>query len=208
MVQKDYYQILGLNHNVSEEEIKRAYRKLALQYHPDHHPDDSESEEKFREISEAYAVLSDAKKRREYDRFGHDSFKCKYTTEDIFSHFANEGLFKEFGVEFDKYVLRQFFCGKRGRGCGRRRANFFGRRFFQEPLEGNSEYEEIDQIYDLPLTPQEAFYGTRKEIVIKRGQNEQRFHIQIPPGVSSGTRLSLVLDEFVEKNVYMEVKII
>jgi len=70
VLQKDYYQILGLNRNASEDEIKRAYRKLALKYHPDHNPGDPKSEERFKEIGEAHAVLSDPEKRKEYDQFG------------------------------------------------------------------------------------------------------------------------------------------
>jgi curved DNA-binding protein len=124
MYQKDYYQILDLNRNASEEEIKRAYRKLALKCHPDHHPEDSESEEKFKEISEAYAVLSDPEKRREFNRFGYAGFERRYTREDVFRNFNSEEILRGFGFEFERFIFRQSFCGKRGRGCGRRRAKF------------------------------------------------------------------------------------
>jgi molecular chaperone DnaJ len=68
---RDYYEVLGVSRNASEQEIKSAYRKLAMQHHPDRNPDDPDAEEKFKEASEAYAVLSDAEKRAAYDRFGH-----------------------------------------------------------------------------------------------------------------------------------------
>jgi molecular chaperone DnaJ len=68
---RDYYDILGVARGASEQEIKSAYRKLALQYHPDRNPGNSEAEEKFKEAAEAYSVLSDAQKRVNYDRFGH-----------------------------------------------------------------------------------------------------------------------------------------
>ena len=69
--QKDYYEILGVSRTATEEELKKAYRKLALKYHPDRNPGDKQAEEKFKEINEAYAVLSDSEKRQRYDRFGH-----------------------------------------------------------------------------------------------------------------------------------------
>ena len=68
---RDYYEVLGVDKNASETEIKRAYRKVAKKYHPDMNPGDKEAEAKFKEASEAYAVLSDADKRRQYDQFGH-----------------------------------------------------------------------------------------------------------------------------------------
>jgi molecular chaperone DnaJ len=71
---KDYYELLGVSRSASEEEIKKAYRKLALQYHPDRNPGDKQSEEKFKEVSEAYQILSDAEKRAKYDQYGHAAF--------------------------------------------------------------------------------------------------------------------------------------
>jgi DnaJ-class molecular chaperone len=68
---RDYYEVLGIAKGASEEEIKKAYRKMAIQYHPDKNPGDKASEEKFKEVSEAYEVLSDATKRQQYDQFGH-----------------------------------------------------------------------------------------------------------------------------------------
>ena len=69
---RDYYEVLGVSKDASAEELKRAYKKLAIKYHPDKNPGDKEAEEKFKEAAEAYDVLSDANKRSQYDRFGHD----------------------------------------------------------------------------------------------------------------------------------------
>jgi DnaJ-class molecular chaperone len=80
----EYYQILGVAKTATADEIKKAYRKLALKYHPDKNPDNKEAEEKFKEISEAYAVLSDTEKRQQYDTFGSAGFRQRYSQEDIF----------------------------------------------------------------------------------------------------------------------------
>ena len=208
MLQKDYYQMLGLNRDASEDEIKRAYRKLALQYHPDHHPDDPKSEEKFKEVSEAYAILSDLKKRKEYDQFGHTGFKRRYTTEDIFSDLNFEELFREFAFGFGNQVFREFFCEKRGRGCGHRRAKFLRRTFFQEFVQDFSEREEVDEIYELPLTPREAYWGTEKQIIIDAMGEQKKFLIQIPRGLRPGTLLRVVLIESKDVEILLRVRII
>jgi curved DNA-binding protein len=208
MYQKDYYQILGLNRNASEDEIKKAYRKLALRYHPDHHPDDPKSEEKFKEISEAYAVLGDPEKRREFNQFGYAGFKRRVTREDVFRDFNLEEILREFGFEFEKFILHKSFCGKRGRGCGRRRAKFTHMGFFDGYANDPFYREEIDQIYDLPLTPQEALYGTKKEIIVETGISQKRYSIQIPPGAGPNTRLSLTLEELGQGEIQFRVKII
>ena len=75
MAKRDYYEILGVSSDVSEGDLKKAYRRLAMKCHPDRNPGDAEAEAKFKELSEAYEVLSDAEKRAAYDRYGHDAFE-------------------------------------------------------------------------------------------------------------------------------------
>ncbi len=135
---KDYYEILGISRNASDEEIKKAYRRLALKYHPDRNPEDPHAEEKFKEIAEAYAVLSDPQKRAEYDRFG--------TVGDFSSNFDFSSPFQDL---FDD-LFSTFFGGSRGGGRRKR-----GRR-------GS------DLRYDLKLTFEEAIFGTKKTLTFKR----------------------------------------
>ena len=105
-MKRDYYEVLGVERSATIEEVKKSYRKLALQYHPDRNPDDKASEEKFKEATEAYEVLSDTDKRTRYDRFGHEGvrnsdFGHYQNANDIFSHFADifgggGGIFEQF----------------------------------------------------------------------------------------------------------------
>ena len=98
---RDYYEVLGVSKNADAAEIKKAYRKLALQYHPDKNPGNKEAEEKFKEAAEAYDVLSNEEKRRRYDQFGHagmggaGGFGGGMSMDDIFSHFGD--IFGSFG---------------------------------------------------------------------------------------------------------------
>ncbi|WP_297671484.1 molecular chaperone DnaJ [uncultured Desulfovibrio sp.] len=93
MMERDYYEVLGVSRDAAEDEIKRAYRKLALKYHPDHNPGNAEAEQKFKEAAEAYDVLRDPEKRARYDRFGHAGVQGGTggfgSAEDIFSHFSD-----------------------------------------------------------------------------------------------------------------------
>ena len=124
MNRKDHYSVLELDRDATQREIKKSYRRLALKHHPDTNPKNKEAEEIFKEISEAYAVLSDPEKRRIYDRFGGSQFRQRYRPEDILEGFNFKDLFREFDLRFDEDISRRFFCGRRGRGCGRRRARF------------------------------------------------------------------------------------
>lgn len=210
MNSRDYYRTLGLNRNASQEEIKKAYRRLALKYHPDRNPNDSEAEKIFKEIGEAYAVLRDPEKRRTYDRFGPGQFRGRFQPEDIFRGFSFKDFFREFDLRFDDELSRQSFCGFRGRVCGRKKGRSFRRGFFQshsDGLRGND-----SAACDIHLNHAEAFWGTEKEIILKRGWETQRVRIKIPPGVEDDTLLSLSLNgkDEIERDdrLYLRVKVV
>jgi len=93
----DYYKTLGVPKGANQEEIKKAYRKLAVKYHPDKNAGDKAAEEKFKKISEAYAVLSDKEKRQQYDTYGESGFHQRYSQEDIFRGFDLNDILNQFG---------------------------------------------------------------------------------------------------------------
>jgi molecular chaperone DnaJ len=100
MAKRDYYEVLGVSKNASDNEIKRAYRRMAMKYHPDKNPGDNDAEAKFKECAEAYEVLSDSEKRQRYDRFGHEGLRgmgmrdfSRMNVEDIFSMFGFDDFF-------------------------------------------------------------------------------------------------------------------
>jgi molecular chaperone DnaJ len=122
MTKRDYYEILSVSKTASGEEIKKAYRKVAMQHHPDRNPGNKDAEEKFKEAAEAYEVLSDSDKRAKYDRFGHAAFA---PGSGGFSGSANvnmEDIFSQFGDIFGDDIFGSFFGGgRRGGGSGRGR---------------------------------------------------------------------------------------
>src|SRR4028119_1822269 len=117
MSKRDYYEILGVGKSASADEIKKAYRKVAMQYHPDRNPGDKAAEEKFKEAAEAYEVLSDADKRAQYDRFGHAGVTGN--GRGFGGGNANmDDIFSQFGDIFGEDIFGSFFGG--GAGGGRR----------------------------------------------------------------------------------------
>ena len=190
MQAKDYYQILGIPRNATQDEIKRAYRQLVLKYHPDKNKS-KEAEEKFKEINEAYAVLSDPEKRRQYDLLG-SAFHQQYSTEDIFRDFDIGDILKDLG--FDTEGLFSYIFGGRKKskwGFGdffqyhNYTEPFYRRRCEQAPTKGP------DLIYELAITLEEAMRGTKKAISYMRGGKVENITVKIPPGIDTGKKLRL-----------------
>ena len=145
---RDYYEVLGVGRNATDEEIKRAYRKLAVKFHPDKNPDDPHAEEKFKELGEAYDVLMDPDKRAAYDRFGHAAF-------------APGGGFGR-GVFHDPFeIFREVFGG--GGFGGGIFDTFFGGGMRREDQRRGS-----DLRYDMEIKLEEAAFGAEKQIEIEK----------------------------------------
>lgn len=179
----DYYKILGINKNASAGEIKKAYRKLAMKYHPDHTKGDKTSEEKFKKISEAYAVLSDKKKRSQYDTFGSTGFQQRYSQEDIFKGFDFSDILREFGIGGASFSM-----GKRG---GMRFAFGNDSPFGTRARRQQAQIKGSDLLYELHLTIQEVATGTSKTVRLQHNGRSENVTIKIPKGMISGKKLRL-----------------
>ncbi|HID95932.1 MAG TPA: molecular chaperone DnaJ [Candidatus Latescibacteria bacterium] len=150
MAKRDYYEVLGVDRNASQEEIKKAYRRQALKYHPDRNPGDKEAEEKFKEAAEAYEVLSDPEKRERYNRFGHEGLRDTFGSGGFqwsdFSHVRDfEDIFESF---FGESIFGDFFGRRTTRQAGPQRGS--------------------DLRVTLPLSLEEIATGVEKKIRLKR----------------------------------------
>ncbi len=176
----DYYKLLGVGKTASETEIKKAYRKLAMKYHPDHAKDDKSAEEKFKKISEAYAVLSDSEKRKQYDEFGSTGFHQKYSQEDIFRDFDLGDILREFGFGGGTY---------KGRNGGMRFS--FGGSPFGAYSGQREQVKGQDLMYELPLTVEEITTGTTKVVSFRHDRRSEKITVKIPKGMITGKKLRL-----------------
>ena len=156
MSKRDYYEILGVNKNADADELKKAYRKLAMKYHPDRNPYDKEAETNFKESAEAYEVLSDSQKRAKYDRFGHQGmrggqdFHGFSNANDIFSHFSD--IFGGGSFSGGSSIFDDIFGGGGGQGRRQRSTGTPGQ----------------DLKVTLKLTLEEIASGTTKKIKLKK----------------------------------------
>ncbi len=188
----DYYEVLGVKKDSSAQDIKKAYRKLAMKYHPDKNKGDKEAEEKFKKISEAYAVLSDAEKRKQYDTFGASGFQQRYSQEDIFRGFDLGDILREFGLGGMGGSFRTsggqgspfeaFFFQGGGPGAGTRTGY---RTTQQQPVKGS------DMTYELAVSLHEILTGSEKTISLRKEDKTENVSVKIPKGIKAGQKLRL-----------------
>jgi len=169
---KDYYQILGVGKNASQDEIKKAFRKLARQHHPDMNPDDPGAADRFKDINEAYEVLSDPEKRTKYDQFGQNwqQYEQQYGQPD--------GAWQQSARTVTPEEFEQMFGG----GYSDFFETLFGQSFRARSQRGR------DLEYPLEITLEEAFTGTTRKLTYEDGYT---IDAHIPPGVHTGSRVRL-----------------
>ncbi len=170
MAERDYYEVLGVNRNASPEEIKRAYRKVALKYHPDKNPGDKTAEEKFKEASNAYDVLSDPEKRKIYDIRGHAGVHNAG-----FQEYTNfEDIFANFGDIFGREAFGNF-------------GDVFGDVFSRDNPTGFESQRPGHVQTRLTISFEESILGAEKRVQV----NARTLTIKIPPGIKEGQSLRL-----------------
>ena len=184
MANQDYYEVLGLKKGASADEIKKAYRKLAVKYHPDKNPGDTAAENKFKEINEAYAVLSDPEKKAQYDQFGSSNFHQRFSQEDIFRNFNVDDLFRDQGFGTND-IFSRIFGGFQGGGRGGRGGYGGGGFGFGGPQKGE------DFTMELTVSFREAYGGCEKNVAYRRDGKREDLKVKVPAGVSTGSKIRL-----------------
>ncbi len=193
---KDYYSILEVSKSASPEEIKKAYRKLALKYHPDRNKGDKGAETKFKEISEAYAVLSDPEKRKQYDMFGAEGFQNRYTQEDIFRGFDFSSIFDDLGMGGGGRVhniFSQFFGGMGGGP----RSGYGGTPFgsssygFKGGPRSTRAMRGQDLIYEIQVPLEDLIKTTEKVVSYQVDGRRESVSVKVPAGINGGRKLRL-----------------
>lgn len=188
----NYYETLGISKNASASDIKKAYRKLALQYHPDKTKGDKNLENKFKEINEAYAVLSDPEKKEMYDTYGSTDFHKRYSQEDIFRNFDLNDILRQFG--FNGGGERASFHSSMGGG------NPFSSFFSQGGGSahgcgsggcGGHSPKGQDMVYQLSVTLDEVMNGANKSISLRKNGEIQNVSVKVPAGIEAGKKLRL-----------------
>ncbi|MFO8087499.1 MAG: J domain-containing protein [Bacteroidales bacterium] len=194
MEYKDYYKILGLNKSASQDEIKKAYRKMALKYHPDKNPDNKEAEAKFKDASEAYEVLKDPKTREKYDRLGANWKQYEqagphgqgYSPFGQYGGQQHAGKSRMSGDEFES-----FFGGFGGSGFSDFFEQFFGGGFARSRQQKSSRRQQskggANLKGDIYISLEDAFHGTTRILNI----NDHRFRVQIPKGIKNKQTLRM-----------------
>lgn len=175
-MKNDYYAILGVGKNATEREIKANYRKLAKKHHPDKNPDDRAAEEKFKKISEAYAVLSDPEKKKKYDMFGSEKFHQQFSQEDIFRGTNLNDILREMGIGDIFGFSGSSFGG----------AHFGGTRFG-----GAATMPDLDISTEMTISLEESVKGGERRLSLKGERGTETISVKIPPGVNEGSKLRL-----------------
>ncbi len=206
----DYYTLLDVARDADADAIKKAYRKMAMKFHPDRNPGNSEAEEKFKQVSEAYAVLSDADKRKKYDAFGSaEAFSANYSSEDIFKDFNVDDILSQFGMKgsgWGNFKFRKGGAGSGGAGPGDGAGSpgsFFDDLFggggqtagasrargSQQPRADQQPARGRDAEVAITISFHEAMHGAERPLTLQIDGQERALTVRIPAGMATGKKL-------------------
>lgn len=215
---KDYYEILGVDKNADEKEIKKQYRKLAKKYHPDLNPNDDQAQERFKEIGEAYEVLSDPEKRQKYDQFGSTTnFQDGYNFDPsqygyTYTRTGNTGDFSDFfdmffgsgdptgsysttystGSGFDGFNVGDIFSDLRGKGS-----------------KSSSRRRRPRYDTELSISIKEAYEGTEKSVSLSLDGQPKEVLVKIPAGITSGKKIKVRGEKFgINGDIYFKIQVL
>ena len=188
----DYYDTLGVTKDASNEQIKKAYRKLALKYHPDRNKDNKEAEEKFKKISEAYAVLSDKEKRQQYDMYGSAGFQQRYSQEDIFRGSNIGDILREFGFGgFGGASFRSAGGGSPFEAFFQQASSMGGQQSFHSAGRAQRPVKGSDVTFELAITLNDVLNGAEKTVSLRHHGRVENVSVKVPVGIESGKKLRL-----------------
>ncbi len=171
---KDYFKILGISRNATDKEIKSAFRKLARQFHPDLHPHDDEAESEFKEINEAYEILSDVDKKKSYEEYLNYWFRNRDGKSRDFYRKTNDKRFDEY-LHFDDFLSDLI-----GRFSG------VGQEIYSNiSADKNTQSLNLDAEFNLKISFSDALNGTKKNLLV----NDERIEVEIPKGIKTGSKI-------------------
>mgnify|MGYP001160572293 FL=1 len=179
MSKRDYYSVLGVSKDASEKEIKKAYKKMAMKYHPDKNPDDKSAEANFKEVKQAYEILTDAEKRRQYDQFGHAAFEN--------SGSGGHGRSQGYGGGFDDIFGNAF--RQRGQGFGGGGFGGFDDIFSQSRGRQARPQKGQDLEFSVTVDFVDAIQGADKVVELPFSGEQKKINIKIPKGIKEGEKI-------------------
>ena len=177
MAQTDYYKTLGIEKGATADDIKKAYRKQAVKFHPDRNPDNKVAEDKFKEINEAYAVLSDPQKKEQYDTYGSSGFHRQFSREDIFRGFDFGKASRDMGGGGEDIFSRLFGSSFSHNG---------GRSTFRSGPQRGGDLE-----METEISFRDAALGVEKSVAFRRNGKREELKVKIPPGVDNGSKIRI-----------------
>jgi len=208
---KDLYEVLGVPRTSSHDEIKKAYRKLAKQFHPDVNKDNKKAEEKFKEVSQAYDVLGDEDKRKKYDQFGQwseqDGFDPRHQAHRTYTWTSGGAQRGGQGPDFDVGdIFENIFGAGFGQTRQRPRASYRGEGPFGG-MGGGEEPEGRDIVSTIEIGFEDAFRGATRRLSITRGGHEEKIDVKIPSGIRDGGKIRLGGKGEGGGDLYLQVKV-